>query len=442
MQPQFLSVHGKGVISREEIKKEREGSPLSNLELGIGSSSVEKEEKDHKFVVVFTAEQFQELLLQVLIFRYLYSGLPVPIELVLPLWKSVASSLDSSKSFLGFTGQDFDYRSMMDPEPGRCRRTDGKKWRCYRDVVPNQKYCEKHMHRGCQRSRKHVETSEDAKNSNTSAMNYDNFASSVVSSDATASDSRISTSVSTSLNLTVPYSNISNTVPGTYNSGSVFYTLNGNWESKGNNVVGLQNGTTTSSLIRVLAEKNHTKYRSNCADGKGFNCTHFNANKIESSSLGYKNFCDASVVPGFGLSPKRVLQCGTATGCSRFNLDYKTQVETEPLRCRRTDGKRWRCSRDVVRDRKYCENHLNRGAKRVKMDPKRLIVAPVTPPSRQYDACGTPTVVEKLNTNLSISIAASPRKASDADCISFSNSDATTVTDEHVTSSQILTLSP
>lgn len=43
----------------------------------------------------------------------------------------------------------------MGPETGRCRRTDGKTWRCRRDVVPDQKYCERHMHRG--RSRKRVE---------------------------------------------------------------------------------------------------------------------------------------------------------------------------------------------------------------------------------------------------------------------------------------------
>lgn len=49
-------------------------------------------------------------------------------------------------------------RAAMDPEPGRCRRTDGKKWRCSRDVVAGQKYCERHMHRGRNRSRKPVET--------------------------------------------------------------------------------------------------------------------------------------------------------------------------------------------------------------------------------------------------------------------------------------------
>ena len=45
----------------------------------------------------------------------------------------------------------------MDPEPGRCRRTAGKKWRCSRDAVPDQKYCERHINRGRHRSRKPVE---------------------------------------------------------------------------------------------------------------------------------------------------------------------------------------------------------------------------------------------------------------------------------------------
>lgn len=52
---------------------------------------------------------------------------------------------------LGFSG------GNMDPEPGRCRRTDGKKWRCSRDAVPDQKYCERHINRGRHRSRKPVE---------------------------------------------------------------------------------------------------------------------------------------------------------------------------------------------------------------------------------------------------------------------------------------------
>lgn len=52
----------------------------------------------------------------------------------------------------------------MGPETERCGRTDGKLWRCRKDVVPGNKYCEGHMHRG--RSRKHVEASEVTLQSN------------------------------------------------------------------------------------------------------------------------------------------------------------------------------------------------------------------------------------------------------------------------------------
>ncbi|URE17249.1 hypothetical protein MUK42_35429 [Musa troglodytarum] len=50
-------------------------------------------------------------------------------------------------------------REGEDTEPGRCRRTDGKKWRCSKEAFPGSKYCEKHMHRGKNRSRKPVEMS-------------------------------------------------------------------------------------------------------------------------------------------------------------------------------------------------------------------------------------------------------------------------------------------
>jgi len=48
-------------------------------------------------------------------------------------------------------------KKMEDPEPWRCRRTDGKKWRCAKEAFPDSKYCERHMHRGKNRSRKPVE---------------------------------------------------------------------------------------------------------------------------------------------------------------------------------------------------------------------------------------------------------------------------------------------
>ena len=51
------------------------------------------------------------------------------------------------------------YGKKIDPEPGRCRRTDGKKWRCSREAHPDSKYCDRHMIRRRYRSRKPVESS-------------------------------------------------------------------------------------------------------------------------------------------------------------------------------------------------------------------------------------------------------------------------------------------
>ncbi|KAF2287147.1 hypothetical protein GH714_038427 [Hevea brasiliensis] len=56
----------------------------------------------------------------------------------------------------------------IDPEPGRCRRTDGKKWRCSKEAYPDSKYCERHMHRGKNRSRKPVEVATQAATANPS----------------------------------------------------------------------------------------------------------------------------------------------------------------------------------------------------------------------------------------------------------------------------------
>ena len=58
---------------------------------------------------------------------------------------------------VGWGGFHLGFSNSTDPEPGRCRRTDGKKWRCSRDAVVDQKYCERHMNRGRHRSRKPVE---------------------------------------------------------------------------------------------------------------------------------------------------------------------------------------------------------------------------------------------------------------------------------------------
>ncbi|ONK55747.1 uncharacterized protein A4U43_C10F580 [Asparagus officinalis] len=61
------------------------------------------------------------------------------------------------------------YGKKIDPEPGRCRRTDGKKWRCSKDAHPDSKYCERHMHRGRNRSRKPVESQPSHSSSSSSS---------------------------------------------------------------------------------------------------------------------------------------------------------------------------------------------------------------------------------------------------------------------------------
>ncbi|WZZ23557.1 hypothetical protein YC2023_006958 [Brassica napus] len=120
----------------------------------------------------FTLTQWAELEQQALIYKYITANVPVPSSLLISIQKSFypyrSFPPSSCKLFtpfkicgqclfgwgtfhLGFAG------GKMDPEPGRCRRTDGKKWRCSKDAVPEQKYCERHINRGRHRSRKPVE---------------------------------------------------------------------------------------------------------------------------------------------------------------------------------------------------------------------------------------------------------------------------------------------
>ncbi|KAK9126462.1 hypothetical protein Scep_015308 [Stephania cephalantha] len=140
------------------------------------------------FPSVFSVAQRQELELQALIFKYMLAGAPVPVELLQSIKSLVVSNalpssylyshpyhqqqyhqhyqpyaLDLfvyalfSPYFAVYVKPGYWSRNVVDPEPGRCRRTDGKKWRCSRDVVAGQKYCERHVHRGRNRSRKPVE---------------------------------------------------------------------------------------------------------------------------------------------------------------------------------------------------------------------------------------------------------------------------------------------
>ncbi|KAG6523034.1 hypothetical protein ZIOFF_020193 [Zingiber officinale] len=105
----------------------------------------------------FTEVQWQELEHQAMIYKYFMAGLPVPPELIVPVQRSfeVLPGRYYHRPALSYCSY---YGRKLDPEPGRCRRTDGKKWRCSKDAHPDSKYCIHHMHRGRNRSRKPVES--------------------------------------------------------------------------------------------------------------------------------------------------------------------------------------------------------------------------------------------------------------------------------------------
>ncbi|ONK71574.1 uncharacterized protein A4U43_C04F10090 [Asparagus officinalis] len=85
------------------------------------------------------------------------AGVPVPHELLISIRRSFEVAMASRFYHHPALGYCSLYGKKIDPEPGRCRRTDGKKWRCSKDAYPDSKYCERHMHRGRNRSRKPVE---------------------------------------------------------------------------------------------------------------------------------------------------------------------------------------------------------------------------------------------------------------------------------------------
>ncbi|KAL9256516.1 Growth-regulating factor 5-like protein [Drosera capensis] len=114
----------------------------------------------------FTPSQWQELEHQALIYKHMVAGVPIPHDLLLAVKRSLDSPLSSQNFFpaaayqnshMGWNPYQMGYGKRLDPEPGRCRRTDGKKWRCSKEAYPDSKYCERHMHRGKNRSRKPVE---------------------------------------------------------------------------------------------------------------------------------------------------------------------------------------------------------------------------------------------------------------------------------------------
>lgn len=66
-----------------------QGGPSVGLGLGLGSTAKS---------AGFTFLQLQEFEHQALIYKYMAAGVAVPFHLVLPIWKSVASSSPNSSA--------------------------------------------------------------------------------------------------------------------------------------------------------------------------------------------------------------------------------------------------------------------------------------------------------------------------------------------------------
>lgn len=95
-------------VKKGQVKDEPE-SPSMELGLGIGADSPRI--KDGKSL--FTRAQLHELQQQLLIFRYIAAGLPVPPPLVLPIWKSGASFFGSAVGIAAISRQFPSCKSLL-----------------------------------------------------------------------------------------------------------------------------------------------------------------------------------------------------------------------------------------------------------------------------------------------------------------------------------------
>ncbi|GMH00571.1 hypothetical protein Nepgr_002410 [Nepenthes gracilis] len=349
--------------------RDDESAPSIKLCLGIGgassSSSSRKSEHNNKsswagvvmernkkseWGMSFTRAQLEELNRQFVIFKYLIFGLPLPLPLPLPIWKTVAASSTPysddyrlSPSSIGLSLWRFDDRYMMDPEPGRCRRTDGKKWRCSKQVVANEKYCERHMHRGCRRSRKLVEASKTASASDTTALIN-------LNTDNDDSNTELRTAIAP-LSLQLMIQPSTDTSACNFGEGN-----NEKVNCKADDTAAPTKPKKDSAVVSYIDENQNNSGKDNSgAHGKVHG-------DIMISSSTFENNKNAVIVVSSGLdfSPKSVLQ-GDPSCPNHGQINV---IESEPGRCRRTDGKKWRCSKAVLPDQKYCGLHIHRGTKK------------------------------------------------------------------------------
>ncbi|KAL8062540.1 hypothetical protein ABFX02_02G154200 [Erythranthe guttata] len=304
-----------------------------DLELGIGRCGLIADEiirikQEKKLDSIFSAAQFNELCNQIHIWNLINSGLPVPFHIWMSVFTSFGPSICNTYPNCFCTKSCDHTSSEMDTEPGRCKRTDGRKWRCSKSVLPHQKYCERHMYRGRGRG-----------------------------------------SSSTSKHNSTPTEGV---------------------RVSDENIDGL-------SAIQTAISAQNTTYRE------------------QNNGV-------------FGSSPKSVLH--NCAGKVNVELGSKGIIVTSPQRCRRTDGKKWQCRRDVLPNQKYCQVHMHRGAKRLVLNPESSRKVPEGSTRIARTSCTS------LGNNINLNtVPASPlRHITENNSTSSSTSDATTITDENISS--------
>ncbi|XP_019443751.1 PREDICTED: growth-regulating factor 9-like isoform X2 [Lupinus angustifolius] len=336
-----------------------------------------------------------------------------------------------SEAQRGYRSQSFDFGGMMDPEPYRCRRTDGKKWRCSRNVVPNQKYCERHMHRGCNRSRKHVEASQVNSQLTTkpssgkiqTKITSSNIESSISNPNLLGTQLFDKSSCTPSMSHCVVNTSSTNTRLKNIMSSADYHSSFSTATAKAPKVTAFRNTT-------IVASGNRSTENIYKKDNQSKSCIGFNVG-VKSGGKGSINCDDNSISTGIGFSPRSVLQ---VSGCNNLHLNDRNNVDLESGRCRRTDGKKWRCKSAVVPGQKYCATHMHRGSKRRFTEHKPAATdSAVT--IAQLPCSTAATDIPKVhcsipNTNLSMPIPASTAPLIKCDEKSPCSSDTeTTITD-------------
>ncbi|XP_058221787.1 growth-regulating factor 10-like isoform X3 [Rhododendron vialii] len=90
-------------LSDHAEMKTMEGSSQNGLGLSLGLNRVSGRRHGCSKSSGFTFLQLRELEHQALIYNYIEAGIPVPFHLILPVWKSVASSFTGLNSLYTMT---------------------------------------------------------------------------------------------------------------------------------------------------------------------------------------------------------------------------------------------------------------------------------------------------------------------------------------------------